>query len=380
MNFSDLMKVMVEKDATDLYITVGSPPMYRIGKNIYPASSTKLTPELTKRIAFSFLDEQQVEEFNEKKELDIAYSVPGVGRVRVNVFHQRGSIGVVLRHIKSEIRSLDELGMPAILKKICEAPRGLVLVTGSTGSGKSTTLAAMIDHINETRKCHIVTIEDPMEFLHYHKNSIVTQREIGMDTDSYQIALKSALRQTPDVLLIGEIREADTMKNALTFAETGHLVFATLHSVNANQTLERCLNFFPADTHPMIRQHLSLNLRAIVSQRLVPKAVDAGMIAALEIMITTARISDLIHDGDVEGIKGAIAASREEGLQTFDQHLYDLYQEQIIKLDDAMTAADSPNDLKLRIKLRGAEEDAGKKVMKQAVSFSEDDESYKTAE
>ncbi|MFH1853372.1 MAG: PilT/PilU family type 4a pilus ATPase [Candidatus Neomarinimicrobiota bacterium] len=373
MNFSDLLKMMVDKDATDLYITVGSPPMYRIGKEIYPISSTKLTPALTEKIALSFLDEKQAREFHEQREIDIAYSVPGVGRVRINVYRQRGSVGLVLRHIKSEIRTLKELRMPPIIEKLCDTPRGLILVTGATGSGKSTTLAAMIDHINSHHTGHIVTIEDPMEFLHYHKKCIVTQREVGMDTDSYQRALRSALRQTPDVLLIGEIRDQETMKAALTFAETGHLVFSTLHSVNSNQTLERVMNFFPTDNHPMIRQHLSLNLKSILSQRLVQRADGKGMVAAMEVLINTSRISDLIHKGEIDTIKTTIAASRQSGLQTFDQHLFDLYQEGVIKLEDALTAADSANDLKLRIKMEGAEEKVtNRSVMTEAISFRED--------
>ncbi|MBC8401079.1 MAG: PilT/PilU family type 4a pilus ATPase [Candidatus Marinimicrobia bacterium] len=374
MNFSDLLKMMVDKDATDLYISVGSPPMYRIGKNIYPISSTKLSPAVTEKIALSFLDDAQAQEFSEQKEIDIAYSVPGVGRVRINIYRQRGSVGMVLRHIKSEILTMDELDLPSIINKLCNTQRGLILVTGATGSGKSTTLAAMIDHINSARSGHIVSIEDPMEFLHYHKKCIVTQREVGMDTDSYQRALKSALRQTPDVLLIGEIRDQETMKAALTFAETGHLVFSTLHSVNANQTLERIMNFFPVDNHPMIRQHMSLNLKAILSQRLVTRSTGKGMIAAMEILINTARISDLIHKGDIDGIKSAIAAARQSGLQTFDQHLFDLYQNGTIKLEDALAAADSANDLKLRIKMDGAsEEQSGKHaVMTDAISFKDD--------
>ena len=373
MNFSDLLKMMVEKEATDLYIAVGSPPMYRIGKDIYPVSSTKLTPEVTEKIALSFLDKDQSEKFSIEHEIDLAYSVPGVGRVRINVYRQRGSVGLVLRHIKSEIRNLEELDLPPKIAELCNTQRGLILVTGATGSGKSTTLAAMVDYINEKRSGHIVTIEDPMEFLHYHKKCIVTQREIGMDTDSYHRALKSALRQSPDVLLIGEIRDQETMKAALTFAETGHLVFSTLHSVNANQTLERIMNFFSVDNHPMIRQHLSLNLRAILSQRLVARATGKGMIAAIEILINTARISDLIHKGDIDGIKSAIAASRQSGLQTFDQHLFDLYENNIIQLEDALNAADSANDLKLKIKMEGADKNVDRsQVMTDAISFRDD--------
>jgi len=371
------MNIMVEKNATDLFFIVGSAPVCKVGSDIIPVSSTKLTPDMTRNIAMSFMDDQQEAEFKEEREIDIAYSVASVGRVRINIFHQRGSIGLVLRHIKSKILTLDELNMPAKLKQLTEYARGLILVTGATGSGKSTTLAAMIDYINSTRPGHIVTIEDPMEFLHYHKKCIITQREVGMDTSSYQRALKSALRQTPNVLLIGEIRDAETMKAALTFAETGHLVFSTLHSVNANQTLERVMNFFPVDNHPMIRQELSLNLRSIISQRLVQKKDNIGMIAAVEILINTPRISDLIHNGDIDGIKSTIAASTQEGLQTFDQHLFNLYQEGLISLDDALASADSANDLKLRIKLKNVEDGVidGPQTMKETITLIDDSES-----
>jgi len=376
VNFNDIMNIMVEKNATDLFFIVGSAPVCKVGSDIIPVSSTKLTPDMTRNIAMSFMDDQQQAEFKEKREIDIAYSVASVGRVRINIFHQRGSIGLVLRHIKSKILTLDELNMPAKLKQLTEYARGLILVTGATGSGKSTTLAAMINYINSTRPGHIVTIEDPMEFLHYHKKCIISQREIGMDTPSYKVALKSALRQTPNVLLIGEIRDAETMKAALTFADTGHLVFSTLHSINANQTMERVMNLFPIDNHPMIRQELSTNLRAIISQRLVPRKDHSGMVAAVEVLVNTPRISDLIHGGDIDGIKSAIAASTQEGLQTFDQHLYCLYTEGVIDLNDALTAADSANDLKLRIKMKNVESGVkeGPDLMTEQISLANDTE------
>lgn len=376
MNFNDIMKIMVDKNATDLFFIVGGAPICKVGGDMIPVSSTKLTPDMTRNIAMSFMDDQQQAEFKEKREIDIAYSVASVGRVRINIFHQRGSIGLVLRHIKSKILTLDELNMPAKLKQLTEYARGLILVTGATGSGKSTTLAAMINYINSTRPGHIVTIEDPMEFLHYHKKCIISQREIGMDTPSYKVALKSALRQTPNVLLIGEIRDAETMKAALTFADTGHLVFSTLHSINANQTMERVMNLFPIDNHPMIRQELSTNLRAIISQRLVPRKDHSGMVAAVEVLVNTPRISDLIHGGDIDGIKSAIAASTQEGLQTFDQHLYCLYTEGVIDLNDALTAADSANDLKLRIKMKNVESGVkeGPDLMTEQISLANDTE------
>ena len=374
MNFNDIMKIMVDKNATDLFFIVGGAPICKVGGDMIHISSTKLTPDMTRNIAMSFMDDQQQAEFKEKREIDIAYSVASVGRVRINIFHQRGSIGLVLRHIKSKILTLDELNMPAKLKQLTEYARGLILVTGATGSGKSTTLAAMIDYINSTRPGHIVTIEDPMEFLHYHKKCIISQREIGMDTQSYKVALKSALRQTPNVLLIGEIRDAETMKAALTFADTGHLVFSTLHSINANQTMERVMNLFPIDNHPMIRQELSTNLRAIISQRLVQRKDHSGMVAAVEVLVNTPRISDLIHGGDIDGIKSAIAASTQEGLQTFDQHLYRLYTEGVIDLNDALTAADSANDLKLRIKMKNVESGIkeGPELMTEQITIASD--------
>ncbi|MCF7805801.1 MAG: PilT/PilU family type 4a pilus ATPase [Candidatus Marinimicrobia bacterium] len=351
MNLNELIKKMVQKDASDLYITVGAPPMYRIEGGVYAMSPTKLTPEMTKAIAYQFLNEEQKEKFEKENEIDLAYSISGVGRLRLNIYRQRGSIGIVIRHIKSKIQTLDQLGMPSILKELAMAKRGLILVTGATGSGKSTTLAAMIDEQNTNRTCHIVTVEDPLEFLHYHKKSIVTQREVGMDTKSYQRALKSALRQAPDVLLIGEIRDQETMSSALKFAETGHLVLSTLHSVNTNQTMERVMNFFPSEQHKMVQLQLSQNMRGIVSQRLVERKDEDGRIAALEVMLNTPRISDLIYKGEFDKIKETIAAGSQEGLQTFDQSLFKLYQQGDIGYEEALRNADSANDLKLRIKM-----------------------------
>ena len=365
MNLNELIKTMVQKDASDLYITVGAPPMYRIEGDVYAMSPTKLTPEMTKAIANQFLSDEQKEKFEKENEIDLAYSISGVGRLRLNIFRQRGSIGIVIRHIKSKIQTLDQLGMPEVLKQLALQKRGLILVTGATGSGKSTTLAAMIDEQNSNRTCHIVTVEDPLEFLHYHRKSIVTQREVGMDTKSYQRALKSALRQAPDVLLIGEIRDQETMSSALKFAETGHLVLSTLHSVNTNQTMERVMNFFPPEQQKMIQLQLSQNLRGIISQRLVDRHNENGRVAALEIMLNTPRISDLIYKGEFEKIKETIAASNQEGLQTFDQSLFDLYQQGSIGYEEALRNADSSNDLKLRIKMESGGEDESKTREKQ---------------
>jgi len=354
MNLQDLIKMMVQKDASDLFIAVGAPPMYRINGGVYAMTPNKLTPEMTQAIAYQFMNEEQQEIFEQENEIDLAYSVKGVGRLRLNIYRQRGSIGVVMRHIKSKIRNLDQLGMPEVLKKIALEERGLVLVTGSTGSGKSTTLAAMVDERNQNLTGHIVTIEDPMEFLHYHKKSIVTQREVGMDTKSYQRALKSALRQAPDVILIGEIRDKETMEAALNFAETGHLVFSTLHAVNTHQTMERIMNFFNPEQHKMIELLLAQNLRGIISQRLIDRKDKDGRVAALEIMLNTPRISDLIYKGELDQIKEAIAASNQEGLQTFDQSIFDLYQRGMISYENALKMADSANDLRLKIKVESA--------------------------
>ena len=301
MNISNLFIKMAREDASDLYISVGSPPMMSVKGGLVPIGEGILTPEMTKKIAYAFMNEQQKEEFKENPEVNLAHSIAGLGRFRLNIFKQRGSCGIVIRRIKAKIMSIDELNLPDVLKETAMLERGLVLVTGATGSGKSTTLAAMIDHRNTNRDGHIVTIEDPLEFVHDHKKSIITQREIGMDTNSYHEALKSALRQAPTVLLVGEIRDRVTMEAAITFAETGHLVFSTLHSNNANQTLERILNFFPSDLHPMIYMQLSLNLKAVICQRLIPTVDGKGRAAALEIMLATPRISDLIHKGDNTG-------------------------------------------------------------------------------
>lgn len=362
MNLNDLIKKMVQKDASDLYITVGAPPMYRIEGGVFAMSPNKFTPEMVKNIADQFMNDEQHEIFERENEIDLAYSIRGVGRLRLNIFRQRGSVGIVIRHVKSKIKTISQLGMPDVLKSLALRDRGLIFITGATGSGKSSTLAALIDWRNTHKTGHIVTVEDPLEFLHYHKKSIVTQREVGMDTKSYQRALKSALRQAPDVLLIGEVRDQETMSSALKFAETGHLVLSTLHSVNTNQTMERIMNFFPTEQHKMIQLQLSQNLLGVISQRLVEQKNSNGRIPAVEVMLTTPRISELIYKGEFEKIKDAIASSNHEGLQTFDQSLYRLYKNDTISYDVAMKAADSANDLRLRIKMDGAAENGGSSV------------------
>ena len=366
MNISNLFIKMAREDASDLFISVGTPPSMFVKGGIVQIGDSPVTPELAKKIAYSFMNDQQKEEFKENPEVNLAHSIPGLGRFRLNIFKQRGSCGVVIRRIKAKIMTIDELNLPEVLKDLAMLERGLVLVTGATGSGKSTTLAAMIDHRNSSKDGHIVTIEDPMEFVHDHKKSIITQREIGMDTNSYHEALKSALRQAPTVLLVGEIRDRITMEAAITFAETGHLVFSTLHSNNANQTLERILNFFPSDMHAMIYMQLSLNLKGVVCQRLIPTSDGQGRAAALEIMIATPRISDLIHKGDTEGLKSVISAGTHEGMQTFDQALYQLYRDELITYETAIGAADSANDLKLKIKM-----EEGEKIQTDGISIDQ---------
>jgi twitching motility protein PilU len=347
---------MVDHNASDLYLTVGRPSMYRIEGTIKPIGDHDYRPEEIEDLAQSIMNERQRREFAETMEMNMAMMLPNVSRFRVNVYRQRGSVGLVIRLVKAEIESLAELGLPPILGDIAMTKRGLVLVVGATGSGKSTTLAAMVDHRNSIESGHIITIEDPIEFVHRHKKSIVTQREIGFDTHSYQAALKNTLRQAPDVILVGEIRDTETMEAAIAFAETGHLCLSTLHSNNANQAIERIMNFFPPARHVQIYLQLSLNLRAIISQRLIPSP-DGRRVAAMEILMDTPRIKDLIKKGEVDTIKEGMEQGIQEGCQTFDDALFTLYKERKISFDQAMINADSANNLRLRIKLAGLKTD-----------------------
>jgi len=357
MDFRDFVAIMVERNASDIYFTVGRPPMYRIEGVVQPIGDTDFTPEDLETLARSIMTEQQQREFAEQREMNLALSYVGLSRFRVNLFRQQSYVGIVVRKINVEIASLDELGLPSILKDIIMTKRGLVLVVGATGSGKSTTLAAMIDHRNSSRPGHIISVEDPIEFVHRHKQSIVNQREVGFDTHSFQDALKNAMRQAPDVILIGEIRDSETMEAAITFADTGHLCLATLHSTNANQAFERIINFFPEPRHAQIFLQLSLNLRAIVSQRLV-MGTDGRRVAALEILLDTPRIKELIKKGEVDTLKEAMLQGAQEGCQTFDTALFDLYTEDKISLDQALSNADSVNNLRLKIKVSEAKEAA----------------------
>jgi twitching motility protein PilU len=349
LDIRSLLEEMSRQGASDLYLTTESPPVLRVEGVAAPLPLPRLSPADTEALANSLMTERQRAVFEEKMEMNLAIASDRLGRFRINVFRQRGCVGVVIRQIKTIIPTLDELGLPPVLKPIVMSRRGLVLVTGATGSGKSTTQAAMLDYRNDNEAGHIMTIEDPIEFVHPHKRSIVNQREVGFDTDSFTTALKNALRQAPDVILIGEVRDLETMESAITFAETGHLCMATLHSNNANQAIERIMNFFPESRHPEIFLQLSLNLRAIVSQRLIA-GVDGKRVAALEILIDTPRVKDLIKKGEVDTVKEAMEQSALEGGQTFDQALFEHYQMGRISEEQALANADSANNIRIRMK------------------------------
>jgi len=350
MDIRSLLKVMVERDASDIYLTVDLPPMYRIQGTTQPMGDAPFTNEQLEKLAGDIMREKQRKEYEEKMEMNLALYYPDLGRFRVNIFRQRGNVGFAIRQIKVEIMPIDQLGLPPIIKDIAMTKRGLVLFVGATGCGKSTSLAAMIDHRNANAPGHIVSVEDPIEFVHKHKKSVITQREIGFDTHSYEAALKNTLRQAPDVILIGEIRDTETMEAAITFAETGHLCLSTLHANNANQAIERIMNFFPPERHAQIYLQLSMNLRAIVSQRLIP-GVDGKRVAALEVLMDTPRAKDLIKKGEIDELKDAMEQGVQEGCQTFDYVLFNLYKEGKISLDQALINADSANNLRLKIKL-----------------------------
>jgi twitching motility protein PilU len=349
MDIRALLQSMVEHEASDLYLTVDSPPMLRIEGVTSPLGTERLTPQRVETLANSVMSDRQRATFDEKLEMNLAIASDRLGRFRVNCFRQRGAVSVVIRQIRSKVPSLDELGLPPILKTLALSRRGLVLVVGATGSGKSTTQAAMIDHRNETTSGHILTVEDPIEFVHVHKRCIVSQREVGFDTVSFNEALRNTLRQAPDVILIGEVRDLETMEAAITFAETGHLCLATLHSNNANQAIERVMNFFPVARHAEIFLQLSLNLRGIISQRLVP-GLDGKRVAALEVLIDTPYMKDLIKKGEIDTLKDAMEGSTQEGGQTFDQALVQLYTDGRITEEQALANADSANNLRIRIK------------------------------
>lgn len=348
---NDLLKLMVSRNGSDLFITAEFPPAIKIDGKITKVSPQPLTALHTLALARSIMSDKQVADFEHTKECNFAISPAGVGRFRVNAFVQQGKVGMVLRTIPSTLPTIDGLGVPQVLKEVTMTKRGLCILVGATGSGKSTTLAAMVDWRNENSFGHIVTVEDPVEFVHPHKNCVVTQREVGLDTDSWEAALKNSLRQAPDVILMGEIRDRETMEHAIAFSETGHLCLATLHANSANQALDRIVNFFPEERRPQLLMDLSLNLRALVSQRLLPKQDSKGRVAAIEVMLNSPLIADLIFKGEVAEIKEIMKKSRNIGMQTFDQALFDLFEANLVTYEDALRNADSVNDLRLQIKL-----------------------------
>ena len=347
----DLLRLMLAKNASDLFITAGFPPAMKVDGKLMPINNQILTNGQSREFARSIMNDKQISEFDATNECNFAIGLPGVARFRVNAFVQRGSVGLVFRAIATKIPEIEDLGLPEMLKDIAMTKRGLVIFVGGTGSGKSTSLAAMTGYRNQHSFGHIITIEDPIEFVHEHKNCVITQREVGVDTDSWEIALKNSLRQAPDVILIGEIRDRATMDYAIAFAETGHLCMATLHANNTNQAIDRIINFFPEERRQQLLMDLSLNIRAFVSQRLIPKKDGAGRAAAIEILINSPLISELILKGEVHEIKDVIGRSRELGMQTFDQSLFDLHEAGAISYEDALRNADSVNEVRLRIKL-----------------------------
>jgi twitching motility protein PilU len=351
----DLLQLLVRQRGSDLFITSSFPPAIKVDGRITPVSKTPLSPQHTIELVRSVMNDKQAAEFESTKECNFAISPPGVGRFRVNAFVQQGRVGMVLRTITTDIPKFDDLGLPPVLKDIIMSKRGIMLFVGATGAGKSTSMASLLGYRNENSQGHIITIEDPIEFVHDHRNCIVTQREVGVDTENWEIALRNSLRQAPDVILIGEIRERNTMDYGIAFAETGHLCLATLHANSTNQALDRIINFFPEERRAQLLMDLSLNVRAFVAQRLIPRRDGKGRVPAVEILLNSPLVSDLIFKGDVGGIKDLMKKSRELGMQTFDQSLFDLYEAGLITYEDALRNADSLNDLRLDIKLKGKE-------------------------
>ncbi len=351
----NLLRAMLSKKASDLFITAGFPPAFKVDGKMTPVSNQTLTPQHTADLARAMMNDKQAAEFEATKECNFAIHPAGIGRFRVSAFVQQARVGMVMRTITTNIPKFDDLKLPPVLKDVVMSKRGLVIFVGGTGSGKSTSLAAMIGYRNENSYGHIITIEDPVEYVHEHKNCLITQREVGVDTDSWHSALKNTLRQAPDVILIGEIRDRETMDHAIAFAETGHLAMGTLHANSANQALDRIINFFPEERKAQLLMDLSLNIRAFVAQRLIAKKDGKGRVAAVEVLLNSPLISDLIFKGDVHEIKSIMARSRELGMQTFDQHLFELYELGDISYEDALRNADSVNELRLNIKLNGKE-------------------------
>ncbi len=348
---NDLLRLMVSRGGSDLFLTSDFPPAIKVDGKVTKVSPQPLTGQHTMALARAVMNDKQSGEFERTKECNFAISPQGIGRFRVNAFVQQGHVGMVMRTIPQTLPTIDALNLPKVLKDIAMTKRGLVIFVGATGSGKSTSLAAMVDYRNENSYGHIITIEDPVEFVHPHKNCIVTQREVGIDTEGWEAALKNTLRQAPDVILMGEIRDRETMEHAVAFAETGHLCMATLHANSANQALDRIINFFPEERRAQLLMDLSLNLKGLVSQRLLPREEGKGRVAAVEVMLNSPLISDLIFKGEVAEIKEIMKRSREQGMQTFDQSLFDLYEARSVTYEDAIRNADSVNDLRLQIKL-----------------------------
>jgi twitching motility protein PilU len=369
----NLLKKMVEKEGSDLFLTCGFPPAIKVDGSIHKATDTPLTADQSAMMVRSIMNDKQVKEFDATKECNFAIAPQGIGRFRVSAFIQQGMVGAVLRTITTEIPTLEGLDLPPILKDVVMNKRGLVIVVGGTGSGKSTTLAAMIGHRNENSKGHIVSIEDPVEFVHPHKGCVITQREVGVDTETWHAALKNTLRQAPDVILIGEIRDRETMEYGIQFSETGHLCLATLHANSANQALDRIINFFPEERRTQLLMDLSLNTKAFVSQRLVPRETGVGRVAAMEIMLNSPLIADLIFKGEVGQIKEIMAKSTRLGMQTFDQALFALYEDNVISYEEAMRNADSKNELRLRIKLESKRESSNDDRQSESLKIMEED-------
>ncbi len=356
MEIEKLLRIMQEKGASDLFISAGVPPSVKLNGQLIPMSSNALSPEQAREVVLGVMNEQQRREFVRDRECNFAISSRGIGRFRVSAFYQRNLVGMVLRRIETRIPTTDELGLPDTIKDLAMTKRGLIIFVGATGTGKSTSLASMIGHRNENSRGHIITVEDPIEFVHQHRGCIVTQREVGIDTESFEVALKNMLRQAPDVIMIGEVRSRETMEHAITFAETGHLCLCTLHANNANQALDRILHFFPPERHSQLWMDLSLNLRAMVAQQLLPTRDGQSRRACVEILLNTPLAADMIRKGEVAALKDLMRQSTEQGMQTFDQALYDLYVAGEITYQDAIAHADSANDLRLLIKL-GADND-----------------------
>jgi twitching motility protein PilU len=348
---NDLLRLMVGRNGSDLFLTAEFPPAIKVDGKITKVSPQPLTGQHTMQLARAVMNDKQAAEFERTKECNFAISPQGVGRFRVNAFMQQGHVGLVFRTIPATLPTIDGLGLPKILKDVAMTKRGLVIFVGATGSGKSTSLAGMVDFRNENSYGHIITVEDPVEFVHPHKNCIVTQREVGIDTDGWEQALKNTLRQAPDVILMGEIRDRETMDHAVAFAETGHLCMATLHANSSNQALDRIINFFPEERRAQLLMDLSLNLKALISQRLLPRQEGRGRVAAVEVLLNTPLIADMIFKGEVSEIKELMKRSRELGMQTFDQSLFDLYEANVVTYEDVLRNADSVNDLRLQIKL-----------------------------